>query len=101
MSGAEQRTNRALRLLDGDLRSGRTTLDDYRRHRRHLLARLRASLDATLDITLRRPAPTAPFVIDRPPSPERPALRNIAAWTLLLVTLAVSAWAVLSLVVSD
>lgn len=97
MSAAERQTNHALRLLDGDLRSGRTTLDDYRRHRRHLLARLRESLDATLDITLRRPAPPPPASTAKQ-STGRVAI-GIAVWTLLLLLLAGGVWAFLSLTV--
>ena len=97
MSAAERQTNHALRLLDGDLRSGRTTLDDYRRHRRHLLARLRESLDATLDITLRRPAP--PITAVRAETPTNRMAIGIAIWALLLLLLAGCAWAFLSLTV--
>ena len=97
MSAAEQQTNHALRILDGDLRSGRTTLDDYRRHRRRLLARLRESLDATLDITLRRPAPPIPASTAETPT-NRMAI-GIAIWALLLLLLAGCAWAFLSLTV--
>lgn len=97
MSAAEQQTNHALRILDGDLRSGRTTLDDYRRHRRHLLARLRESLDATLDITLRRPAPPITTVTAEIPT-SRVAI-GISVWALLLLLLAGGVWAFLSLTV--
>jgi hypothetical protein len=62
MNVLEQRTNHALRALDDDLRAGRTSVEDYRAYRRQLFHRLRAGLETTRDVTVRRPTPRSPSV---------------------------------------
>jgi hypothetical protein len=97
MSLLEQRTNHALRALDDDLRTGRTSVEDYRAHRRHLFQRLRAGLETTRDITVRRPTPpTVAAPSDRGSASSAagamhpPGMRAgaVVVWTLLLILLA-------------
>lgn len=101
MSPLEERTNHALRMLDDDLRAGRTSREDYRRHRRQLFQHLRAGLATTPDVTVRRPTPRSvpqtPLVA--PTGMARDADRAghrghrlrtgaVATWTFLLLLLA-------------
>ncbi|WP_369928552.1 hypothetical protein [Xanthomonas sp. NCPPB 2632] len=99
MSLLEQRTNHALRALDDDLRAGRTSVEDYRAYRRHLFHRLRAGLETTRDVTVRRPTPCVvpAGVVTGPREGTDGASASagthvragpIVVWTLLLILLA-------------